>query len=336
VSNYGTSSGSVPTRARFYLSPDPELTAVDALIGARTVEPLPGGGMSTATTALIVPHTLAPGPYFMGAIADADGAEEESDETNNAMSPVTVTVERAVDLLVENLTPAATTVNLGDTLNVSYVVANRGASQASTGTRLRFYLSADAIITAADTVLGARTVEALGSGATSSGDIALNIPVSLAPGAYRLGAIADANGEEEEIDESNNAFSGPAMTVIRAVDLVVTQFVPAANSVSPGQAMGIDNTVRNTGTSSTSTGTRLRFFLSTDATIDSSDRIIGARDLPNLGAGVSNTATTAVTVPPDVSPGAYHWGAIIDSDDRQVETDETNNESPAVALTVVP
>jgi len=69
------------------------ITADDIKIGSRNVGGmLAAGASSSKSTTLKVPATLAPGVYYIGAIADAADAQIETNESNNALAGSTITV----------------------------------------------------------------------------------------------------------------------------------------------------------------------------------------------------------------------------------------------------
>lgn len=72
---------------------DPQLGGEDRLLGKGTVAALPPGGEANLTVNLSLPKDLAPGTYYLGAVADPLGKVGESDETNNlaVSGPIVVT-----------------------------------------------------------------------------------------------------------------------------------------------------------------------------------------------------------------------------------------------------
>ncbi len=67
-----------------YLSQDATITPSDQPLGSRTVSSLAPGVSSLAQTSVWIPWWLAPGSYYVGAIADSTSLIKESNETNNA------------------------------------------------------------------------------------------------------------------------------------------------------------------------------------------------------------------------------------------------------------
>jgi hypothetical protein len=230
VTNQG-SGKSVTSYLRFYLSTDATITTADTYLGQRSVTALNGGSSSSATTTLTIPASVAPGSYYIGAIADATDTNPESDETNNtAAAPITLT--SGVDLVVSALSGPASA-EAGEGVAVANTVTNQGSGK-SVSSSVRFYLSTDATITSADRYLGQRSVSALDAAASSSATTNLTIPATVAPGSYYIGAIADATDTNRESDETNNTAATPI--TVRGVDeetYTVTASAGAGGAISP-------------------------------------------------------------------------------------------------------
>jgi len=80
-----------------YLSPDGTITASDDNIYDDNVPPLPAGGSdSHSCVEMTVPPNIAPGVYYVGAVADRLGVVPEGDENNNTRVGGTVTVASGV------------------------------------------------------------------------------------------------------------------------------------------------------------------------------------------------------------------------------------------------
>ena len=348
ISNTVRNQGNLPTTTSFtrmgiYLSTDNIITTADIHIGGRRTYLLAAGASSTANTSVNLPATLTPGTYYLGAIADRSNLQPESDETNNALSGAMITVVAAppqvVDLVVTAVNSAPSLI-AGSTVTISNTVRNQGNLPTTTSfTRMGIYLSTDNIITTADIHIGGRRTYLLAAGASSTANTSVNLPATLTPGTYYLGAIADRSNLQPESDETNNALSGAMITVVAAppqvVDLVVTA-VNSAPSLMAGSTVTISNTVRNQGNLPTTTSfTRMGIYLSTDNIITTADIHIGGRRTYLLAAGASSTANTSVNLPATLTPGTYYLGAIADRSNLQPESDETNNALSGAMITVV-
>jgi subtilase family serine protease len=71
-----------------------------------------------------------------------------------------------------------------------------------------------------------------------------------------------------------------------------------------------------------------RFSLSTDATLDASDPVLGTHDVPALDSSIRHVATTTLTVPPGTTAGAYYIIADADNGSQAAEEIENNNVRP--------
>ncbi|MBI4597804.1 MAG: S8 family serine peptidase [Candidatus Omnitrophica bacterium] len=306
----------------YYLSADAVITTADARIGYRYVSGLaattPNGPLSTTVT---LPSTLTPATYTLGAIADFAGYSAETDETNNTFLGTQIVVSPGADLVLTSLSGPATGVT-GSPIASTTTVANLGSGTAG-DFYVGFYLSTDATITTTDTFLGNRYLGTLAIGASSTLTTTLTIPATLAPGTYTLGAIADYTNRRAETTETNNSLAGNQVVITPGADLVLTALSSPATGVT-GTSLAIANNVTNQGTGSVSSLT-IRFYLSLDATITTTDVYLGARSLSGLAVNASSAVTTSLAIPTTLTPGTYILGAIVDPTNQRPETNETNN-----------
>ena len=98
----------------------------------------------------------------------------------------------------------------------NYGILLAGASTAG------LYLSADATVTTADTLLASSAIGALNEGEMAWRTVTLGLPSNLTPGTYYLGAIADTAGQVAESEEGNNLSTVVALTLGNAGDNAVT------------------------------------------------------------------------------------------------------------------
>jgi subtilase family serine protease len=192
----GTAGSSV---TGFYLSTNALLDASDVPVGSRPVPTLAPGATSVRTTTVTLP-AVAPGTWYLLANADDGRAITETMETNNTR---TVTILVGPDLNIATFT-APFTVSAGANVTVSAAVKNIGAADAGASV-LRFYVSADVLLSADDRLVGSRNVPALAAGVTSSDSSSIAIPTGLS-GTYYLFAVADGTSTVIEASEGNNTF----------------------------------------------------------------------------------------------------------------------------------
>jgi len=204
-------------------------------------------------------------------------------------------------------------------------VRNAGPAPAGAFT-VRLYLSADDTLDAGDVLLGSRAVASLAAGATSAAVTTVTIPLTTAPGSYHVIAVADAAGQQVELDETNNTMVSTGMVAITLYqpDLMLTALGAPASGAA-GRPLAITSTVRNAGPAP-ATAFTVRFYLSSDTTLDGTDVLLGSRAIASLASGASSMATTTVTIPANTSvPASYYILAVADALGQQTELNETNN-----------
>ncbi len=114
-----------------------------------------------------------------------------------------------------------------------------------------------------------------------------------------------------------------------APDLRVAVSSPS-RPLGPGENFPLDATVLNSG-GAASAATTLRWYLSTDSTISTTDAAIGAAAIARIEAGGSRNAPQLRRAAP-FTRGIYHYGACVDP--VCGESDTTNNCSPPATATV--
>ena len=219
--NLGSGASGAYT-TRLYLSTDQTITTSDLLLNTFSVpaETAYNGShwFDHYNYAQALPSNLAPGTYWLGAIADYDNQIAESNESNNTYNVVQVTVPAASqpDLSAQLYNMGSPTVAAGGSLTVDLYTLNLG-SGASGAYTTRLYLSTDQTITTSDTLLTTLSVPAEtaynGSHWFDHYNYAQALPSNLAPGTYWLGAIADYDNQIAESNESNNTYNVVQVTV---------------------------------------------------------------------------------------------------------------------------
>jgi subtilase family serine protease len=321
VRNLGVAaSPSVPLN--FYLSTGTTRGADDVLLGTRTVAALGVNGTSTITASLTLPPSVEPGTYQVLAVVDEGNTVAERNESNNARAsaPMTVALFRP-ELRMAALSMPATGAT-GRPLAITNTVQNTGIAPAGPF-GVRFYLSSDGTLDAGDVLLGSRTMSGLAAGASSNALTTLMVPANTsAPATYQVIAVIDPLGQVE-LDGTNHMMvsAGSAAISLYRPDLAITTLtMPAAGAT--GRPLAITNAVRNSGPAPAGAFS-IKFYLSTDG--NTGDVYLGARTVGSLGAGMTSTAVTTLTVPPATNPGPYHVLAIADALNQVVETNEDNN-----------
>ncbi len=277
------------------------------------------------------------GPYYVGAVADPYGNQEELIEDNNALAGYRMGVGHRPDFVVTSVTGPASTES-GQHITTQVTVCNRGTQARST--EVEVYLSADADIQAnvmpdptGDAFLGSAYIDYLAPSQCRTVPVEGNAypPSPGFDGPYYVGAVADPYGNQEELIEDNNALAGYRMGVGHRPDFVVTSVTGPASTES-GQHITTQVTVCNRGTRARST--EVEVYLSADADIQANvtpdpagDSMLGSAPIDYLAPGQCATVPVEGNAYPP-SPGfdgPYYVGAVVDADGYQEELIEDNN-----------
>ena len=319
VSNLGDQA-SPSTTLQFYSSYNATVSMADTREGTATVPALGAAGTSSHAVSVTAPSI--PGTWYYGACVN--GVAGESDKWNNCSVTVAVTVLRKADLVVGSPTVNNSSPVAGTSFTVSATVRNTGRG-ASESTTLRYYRSTDATITTSDTQVGTDAVPALGAAGNSSQSLSMTASI---PGTWYYGACVDAVAGES--DTNNNCSSSVEVTFLPTGLVVGELSAIPDNNLLPGWSFSFFAMVRNTGRG-TSPSTTLRYYSSPDATITTSDTLLGTDTVRALRAGSIRHELISLIAPS--SYGIYYYGVCLDVVAGEPDTGDC---SPALTVTVLP
>ncbi|HAH31680.1 MAG TPA: hypothetical protein DCL44_05135 [Elusimicrobia bacterium] len=226
--------------------------------------------------------------------------------------------------LVTSAGASPTSLTPGQSYTISATVQNLGAN-ASAATTVRYYQSVDATITTGDSQLGSDSIPALAMNGSSSQNLTAT---ASSDGTFWVGACVDPVADESP---TTNQCSGAVQITVYSPrpDLVVNGLSVSAAALTPGQSFTIYATVKNQGTAS-SGSTTLRYYRSTNSTINTADTPLGTGSVAALSAGGSSNQNLSTTDPG--SEGYYWVGACVDA---VAGESPTNNQcSAGVQITV--
>ncbi|MCL4751807.1 MAG: hypothetical protein KJ015_16650 [Myxococcales bacterium] len=304
-------------------------------IGALLVDSgLRAGKKASFSARVVLPPCEKCRPGSLYAFADAWGTVLESSEENNFKAvPIAIDPGFRPNLRVGSVKltpdrgPAAREVLL------SAVVENTTAFAALGPFRLGVYCSDDAEMTKSDLLLSAW----IHQGLAAQGRLAITRKVTVdtrcpVRGQHvELGVVADVEGSVAEADEGDNSESAPYW-VFRSPDLVPGQLAISRDAAAPGSRVVISYRVQNQGKSA-ALPFKVGAYLSKDATITATDKLIDTFEIEGLAAQTtSGTLHHELTVP-ELASGSYFVGVIVDVDDQNGELRERNN-LKAVPLSV--
>ncbi|MDE0446917.1 MAG: hypothetical protein OXH96_09620 [Spirochaetaceae bacterium] len=338
VRNAGRGNAAATT-LRVYRSDDEAITPSDEQVGATTVAGLAASASRVASVKVTAPSS--PGTHYYGACVDPVAGESDTANTCSAAVRVDVQAQHLEpaspqpDLVVELPAVSDGSPVAGASFSFSATVRNAGDGDAAAAA-LHVYRSDDETITPSDEQVGAAAVPALAASKSSPESVELSAPSS--SGTYYYGACVHAVAEES--DTTNSCSEAVQVTVQAAQvpasgpprpDLVVDRVGVSPGSPPVGGLFDLWAEVRNRG-GAPAPYTKLRFYLSTDATVTRSDTELATR-WTYLGIeSHDKEGYDRVFVKAPSSKGVYYYGACLDV--APGESDTANNCSAAVKAEV--
>lgn len=298
---------------------------------------LPPGETITRSCSFTIPLNYPIGEYYLEVLADDGnffiGSYLEPNEDNNEYYiPIQVgdisTLRPDLTIPIMDLVSFSDQITCGTETTIEWSVQNIGLSDVNTTSRVRLYLSSDAILEPTDMPIGSVSIGSIDANSAANNSLPFTIPMGTDAGIYHIIAVADSDAEISELREDNNIgiFS---FEIVNRPDytfdnLSIVDQLP--------QYCGGDNaefilTVTNIGTeASTSTNDGI-IVLSRDQNYDNTDIPIAIAPY-NLDIQESLTYTPlSFTIPTDLSPGQWYLLAAADYENEVDELDEENNQS---------
>ncbi len=222
--------------------------------------------------------------------------------------------------------PAALAVAEGGSASYSVVLDSRPSSNvrvsvnAPTGTDVRVSPSGLNFTTSNWNTRQTVTVRALQDDDTAL-DPFITLVHTASGGDYTGTASEDVVVVIEEDDVAAPSRAGP--------DLVVQSFSPSDATPEPSGRFTLNATVLNQGDEDAGSST-LRYYLSTDTHISTSDTVLGTDGVSSLA--VSRTSNESMSLNASATAGTYYYGACVDAVAGEANT--ANNCSTVISVTV--
>lgn len=329
------------------LSSDDKFDAGDRLLDGFEV-PMMASGLAT-TSALdltgktfVVPADVAPGSYYVFAVADPAGTINECQEANNArVSSNNIEVDpeagRLADLVLDELVVApGTVVSQGEILNYSFRLRNIGEADAKTF-RHAFWISDDPILDrendrpiALASDENAR-VQSMPAGFSLGFFRSWTVPEDLPDGTWWVLGEVDATEQVAEADESNNSAvaSNPFTMrheVAQCYDMAVSGLTVSPLTTYWGGSVQVSVSITNGGSQATPADWLARLYLSLTPTLSPALAIpLGNFTMGVVGAGETRTFDLLVPIGSDLPVLPHYVAVVVDPTGAWVECSESNN-----------
>ncbi len=288
-----------------------------------------GGGTYRRTNLITLP-SLTGGTNYLHFVTDFGSQIAENNDNNNSIT-IALSVTNLPDLKPISAQLIGSSA-AQQSVQVTYVVTNSGPLRMDADWYDGIYVSSNRVwnTDAVGVAGGIRIARALGSGETYAVTNTATLP-NWPPGTYYLIVRCDAVDYIVESTETNNAFSIPIF--IGGPDLIPIS--GAVNPVVRGRSIEVTTAVTNAGSGPSSSYLVNSWFLSNDATWDTSDVLVAqVNQVMALAPGASLLATNRLSLPQNIDGSRYVilWA---DSYNLLAEASESNNYL-ALPLTRIP
>jgi len=319
--------GAALFRARYLLSTDTKADATDPELGRFDSNQMAGTAY-TFWQSLTLPSSTAPGQYYVLCVLQLLNGTETNTANNLTYAPLTVAPLTPIpDLAITTLGyDGPTVLGPGSVLSTNVRQQNFGNAPVQ-GAPVGFYLSADAVLSPDDQLLGRVPAEALAAGKSSLVYQAIALPTGVAPGTYYLLAVADYLDQVIEANEQNNTFAQRLTIAPPCVDVSFGKRLSAEPSqVGPGGSLTVTYSLLNEGNSALDSAA-VGYYLSADRTLSPDDVLLDHVAAGPLLTGwfVSKSVTRALTVPAATPLGLRYLLLVADYRHELAETNEDNN-----------
>ncbi|TPW10975.1 MAG: subtilase, partial [Acidimicrobiaceae bacterium] len=300
------------------------------------VAPLAIGALSDLSRLVFVPATLAQGSYFLGVVADPDGQLLEMSEENNAqaaVAPTVVAVSRKPDLILDSVSVPGS-ISTTQPFLLTRTVRNGSQFGTARGFQEVVYLSVDTQITTDDTPIATFLGPELAPGATSTTTRSITLSQGTPSGSFYVGLIVNPSGSLDEVTTANNAAATASVVSILGSsslpDLVPTDLTTPFQATA-ASAMQLQRSISNRGRGSVISAFNESYYMSSGATVTTTDTLVATFPNGALGAGGVSVESRQIAIPSTMPPGDYWLLLQVDPDHRIAEADSTGNAVAAEA-----
>ncbi|MDB5386553.1 MAG: hypothetical protein JWM11_2199, partial [Planctomycetaceae bacterium] len=300
---------------------------------------------------MLIKSNIPAGTYYLGLIVYPPSGITETQAGNNSLASKSPIIIRSTnipqaDLVGQGLQiqPVNGQFGWGLPFTATYSVRNVGTVTETHNTIVSFELVDNPQSPSWTVQLGTMPLASLAAGNSGGNHVELHLPTT-APAGYLGGPVVvrmivdSTNADPSEIDETNNRGQGEGLDFATIpgnqfqptgpADLVGTQLTlnPDLYHYEWGQSFAINYTFKNQGGTAAGPFT-YKFYLSTDANFDESDKEIGSRTLFSLSPGQFHTESVQVTLPNSppagFTSGTLYIGAVLDTTNHVPENKNNN------------
>jgi subtilase family serine protease len=268
----------------------------------------------TCTSKKTFTWTAQTGSHALKVIANSNEKATESDEPNNAKIAA-LSVTSPPNLVIEAITWSPAYPTIGDTVTFTVTIKNQGSSKASYS-YIAYYID-DAYLTSA-----------LVSPIDPSATVTKTFLWKAQAGPHTVKAIADANNEVTESDETNNVKTYMFSTL--APDLIIESITWSPAYPTIGDTVTFTVTIKNQGSSKASYS-YVAYYIERPRRWVIQVAYLTSASVSPIDPGATDNKTFTWTA----QTGRYVFHALIDKGGQSLESDESNNEKSTVILSIL-
>jgi len=323
VKNTGSAAAG-PFQVSFYLLRDRSITSSTPVFATGSVSGLGAGASQQVQATGTAPSSTVVESYLVAARVDPQNSVAESGENNNDIITDSSNMLTIQPNIVADLTGFFGTISTsGGMLTVPYSIRNLGQASASGGILRLVLMDAQSGIETPLTTVNLPVIAALQTYSPSS---PFKVSQStLETGDYYIAGYVSCPGsgqssEKRFITQSTFHITGSGKKPDFSVDVYKSPSEAKAGDVVTLQDMAytsIDGPESGPVT--------IRYYLSSDTVITSSDPVIASRTISLLKPNQPDSGSVQATIPSGTATGTYYFGAIIDPDNTIPEKNEDNN-----------
>jgi subtilase family serine protease len=315
-----------------YTGPNDQLDINTAtFVTSLSVPSLAGAASTTVSADVAYSRLFGAGQKNIFFVVDGEEQITELNESNNVLKGQEVIdailPDTSIDLLVSGTTLSRTSIVPGESITISATVQNIGEDSTGRTTRLRVYLSDDAVLDDGDEQISGPLINELAPEASQTVTTTYQSFVGDPAGTKYLFFRADANNDLLELEETNNITSRSftISEVQPGIDLVFSNASVSPTTLTEGDSLTVNATLLNQGDTASNTS-KLAIYVSSNATFDGSDRRIAEFDTGSIPSfNTFNIQDYAFTYLGEYGLGAQYILVVADHLNTVEESDETNN-----------
>lgn len=338
VTNTGSLDTTEAVRQGFWISTDTTFgDADDVYLESDGAGFLSSGEINEQSDTLQDLADFSPGTYYIFAMADYQNEFAEGDETNNVSNYVTLTItDPAYDFSILTASLDDSVITQGASTTLRYTVTNTGSQDTAESVYQGFWISTDTTFGNVDDIY----LESDGAGYLSSGEVNqqsdnLGGLSNFTAGTYYIYTVADYQNQLVEGDETNNVSTPIQLEILAPPDLTASHLTVDSEVWAEGDTVIANWNINNVGLGEgNASGSGL--YLSTDNNITTEDILLSFdASTGNMSVGEINAEGVTPVIDSSIAPGIYWIGVIADFENVVFESDETNNISNLIEVTVL-